>query len=564
MKSKKTNKTVLQHFKNMKLKWKLAISTLILLPSFIATIFLVINKLNDIEMNSAVIKQNSINQEKIIDIKSVIYVQRSKIENYEQNDYEDLAKEIQETNKILQQKLNAIQLHQPSNQNRIELLKTNIQYMDKELPSFIHKINFKKEYLNNYEKIEKQIHNISSYLNTNNVEMQKKIEGNIDEIKQNLILTTLIILTLFLFVNYVTVTTITDTFQKIVDIAKRVSEGDLTVEKIKVTSDDEIGTLAKAVNKMVENLKHIIQKTNATIEEVAASAEELSVSTSETSKTTEHITLSVKEIAEGSEKQQEKTKDTVHNVNQISKELSEIYRNIEKVNKSGFETKESLSEGNQLLMESIKKMEEIYKKSYDLFNIVSSLGKHSKEIMKIVHIITELSKKTDTLSLNANIEAAKAGEAGESFSVIAEEVKELAEKSSNRAEEINKIIFEMKQKIDTVIVEVDNSKKSVEEGMQLARSTGKTFEDITETINSISKEIESVTEASKGIQNGASVMVKAIDTVKQISIENSAHTQTVASSTQEQNASMEEIAASAERLAQLGEELRREIDIFKL
>lgn len=347
-------------------------------------------------------------------------------------------------------------------------------------------------------------------------------------------------------------------------IAEKVSKGDLQVQTIDHQSNDEIGRLGTAINEMVHNLKDLIHKISTTSEHVASSSEQLKASSEETSKATETITTSIQEVASGTESQVESTNNLNEAAIEISTGMEQVANNIQSVNEASVDMAQRAEEGTDVISKTINQMKIIRDKTNDTSAIVSDLGNKSTEIGNIINLITDVAEQTNLLALNAAIEAARAGEHGRGFAVVADEVRKLAEQSSKSAAQISALIQHIQTGINQSVDSMEEGQHAVREGAEFADEAGESFESIKISINEVTSQVQEVSAAVQQMTASTETMVKSIEETAEIAQQSAGYTQTVAASAEEQNASMEEVTASAETLSHTAMELQEAVSRFKL
>ena len=357
---------------------------------------------------------------------------------------------------------------------------------------------------------------------------------------------------------------ISDPLLKVSHQINEIANGNLAVDDTNITQKDEIGELSANVNRMTSELKDMIGKVSDTAEQVAASSEQLTASAEETSKATEQITESIQSVASGAEEQVNSATKAEMSASDISKGMERITDRMESVTNASTVTKEKSESGQNTIQQTIDQMTFINDKTDIIAQVVNQLGNKSTEIGNIVSLITNVAEQTNLLALNAAIEAARAGEHGKGFAVVADEVRKLAEQSSQSAHQINQLIQDIQIDIKRSVTSMDEGKSAVQDGITFVNQAGNEFEEISRSINEVTSQIEEVSTAVEQITAGTHSMVSAIKDSSKIAEDSAASSQNVAASAQEQNASMEEITAAATTLSNMAEELQESVKKFKL
>ncbi len=352
--------------------------------------------------------------------------------------------------------------------------------------------------------------------------------------------------------------------KKMALLATEIAEGNLRVEQMNVKNKDEIGDLANAFNVMSNGLRTVVQQVATNTEQVAASAEELLASSEQTSRATEQIASTIQEVASGTEQQAQSVQESSKAVTEMSIGAEQIASNAQTVSTAAVQASTLSQEGNQTIQVAIKQINSIHKTISGLAEVIKGLGNRSQEIGQIVEVISGIAGQTNLLALNAAIEAARAGEQGRGFAVVADEVRKLAEQSSSSAQQISDLIQGIQVETQKAVSAMSVGTREVAEGLQMVNSAGDAFEQIQQSIVQVARQIQEVSAAAEQMSANTEHVVNSIQHIAQIAEEAASGTQTVSASTEEQLASMEEISSSANALSNMAEELQMLVGKFKL
>jgi methyl-accepting chemotaxis protein len=346
--------------------------------------------------------------------------------------------------------------------------------------------------------------------------------------------------------------------------AKELANGNLRLEPVDINNQDEIGQLAADFNVMHTNLKVLIQGLQDHVQTVAATSEELSASAEETSKATDQITSSMVDVSEGADRQVEGARTSDESISEMVTGMDQASVSVQSVSDLAASTKEYTALGSSMMDQTMKQMTNIQHSSETTAKVVHSLGERSEEISQIVGLITTIADQTNLLALNAAIEAARAGEAGKGFAVVADEVRKLAEDSSVAANQIREVIVAIQLEVVEAVNAMKVSTSTVEEGIELVKKSEDNFHGISSMIENVSAQTENISAVIEQLSANTVSIKEQIDEVAALSVDSSDKAQTVAAAAEEQNATMEEISASAQVLGNLSAELQEMVQQFKV
>lgn len=356
---------------------------------------------------------------------------------------------------------------------------------------------------------------------------------------------------------------ITKNVKEVNDLSRSIAEGDLT-QIIKVKSENELGSMGNNLNKMNNNLRLLVQRISGSLENVVATSEELTASSDQTQQSAEQVSLAIQQVAFGSAEQVDITNDTTKIAGEIFTGMEQISNNIQAVTNTSIEASKRAGKGNEVVYLAVEQMNNIKDKVATSTQAVAILGDKSKEIGSIVSVITSIAGQTNLLALNAAIEAARAGEQGRGFAVVADEVRKLAEQSASAAGNISNLINEIQKEIVNAVGAMDNGTIAVQDGISMVNQAGKSFGEILEDINYIASQMQDVSAVTEEISAGTHNMLGAIENVAKISTESSGNAENVVAASEEQTALMKEVANAAENLTQMAVELQSLMSGFKL
>jgi len=347
-------------------------------------------------------------------------------------------------------------------------------------------------------------------------------------------------------------------------VAQKISEGDLTVTVPETKFKDEIGTLITAEKQMVNSLRSILSKVQEASGTVSASSEQLSASGQEINSAVQQIATTIDQISKGSQSQAQRTEQSKQSAERLAKSMNALSESA-KMSASATDNVMVLSEkGAESAKEAGHKMDKIIEVTGNSATKVKGLADKTNEIVSVLDVIRQIADQTNLLALNAAIEAARAGEAGRGFAVVADEVRRLAESSAKSADEISVKLVEMQEQAKQVVDEIEISSSEVSQGKHVIESALNSMSEIVTNIKDVSHNIKDLSETAQNQIAEVSSVSTGVAEIATISEENAAASEEAAAAVEEQTSQTQEISTSANHLAELASRLQSEISRFKL
>lgn len=365
-----------------------------------------------------------------------------------------------------------------------------------------------------------------------------------------------------------------------VNISKAIAEGDLTknIDQHLQDRQDEIGQLAIAMQKMTDSLRAMFKNVSEGIQTLASSSTELSVvsnqlvsgsnATSEQVSSiagaVEQLTTNISTIASAVEEVNVNVSDVSDNSDRIASDTESISKTVEELNQSM-----QMVSGNAV--KTVKTTEDATVKSSNAVEVMNELGVAAKEIGKITEVIKKIAEQTNLLALNATIEAASAGEAGKGFAVVAKEIKELAKQSAKAADNISDQIDQIQTRTSSAVSTIDGVAKTIDEVNDNIKQIDTNVQEqsskssnIAVTITDNTKAIKSISKAISEISSGISEVSKNIGEGAKGTNSISNDIGKVTSIAKDSSNAANDLQLSADNLSKLAEELKKNIQRFKL
>ncbi|SDY00626.1 methyl-accepting chemotaxis protein [Evansella caseinilytica] len=345
---------------------------------------------------------------------------------------------------------------------------------------------------------------------------------------------------------------------------EKISAGDLTGEEMQLKRKDELGQLAQGMNKMQQHLRNVIKNVSTASSHLTSHSEELTQSAGEVMAGSQHIATTMQELAGGSETQANNTSELSSAIEAYSLEVQAANAKGEHIYETTNNVLHMTAEGDQLLESSVKQMTRIDHIVQEAVTKVKGLDAQSKEISQLVQVIKDISEQTNLLALNAAIEAARAGEHGKGFAVVADEVRKLAEQVGGSVTDITEIVQGIQSESIAAVASLQGGYDEVEKGTAQMKTTRETFTTINQAVQEMVNSMKAITANLSTMASGSEEMTASIEEIAAISEQSAAGIEQTSAAAQQASNSVEEVAASSEELAKLAEELNDLIRVFKL
>ncbi|MDO3654431.1 methyl-accepting chemotaxis protein TlpC [Bacillus subtilis] len=376
-----------------------------------------------------------------------------------------------------------------------------------------------------------------------------------------------IVLVIVIMVSVILVLVFTRKINKRLNALKSAFEsagnGDMTIE-VSDKTGDELSELSVYYNKMRMKLNDTIQTVQQSSLQLASASQQLSAGAEETNQASEKITEAVQQIANGAQDQITRIENSVSSLKQASADIRDISANTAAIADKGQLAQSKADIGQKEIANVQAQMDAIHQSIQKSGEIIHQLDGRSKQIEQILSVITQIADQTNLLALNAAIEAARAGEQGKGFAVVADEVRKLAEESQQSAGQISKLIIEIQKDMNRSARSVEHVKTEAAEGVTMIQRTRDAFKEIAAATGEISAEISDLSASVTNISASAHQINDSFAANTADIKESTKNTRQAAALTEEQFAAMEEITAASETLSQLAEELTGIISQFKM
>ena len=320
-----------------------------------------------------------------------------------------------------------------------------------------------------------------------------------------------------------------------VDVANRLAAGDLTAS-ITIRSSDEIGMLMTSMDNMVKSLRDLIIKIKYAAENMASGSEQLSASAEEISRGMEGQAARSSQIATATEEMSQTVVDVAKNTSDIAQISAQAF--------------DQAKDGADVVNRSVNEVQAIASTVTESAQMMERLGDSSKQIGNIIGVINDIADQTNLLALNAAIEAARAGEQGRGFAVVADEVRKLAERTTQATSQINNMISSIQGEVERAEVTMNSATARVESGVEFSRKAGDALGSIVQSVNNLQSMVQQIASATEEMSTVSETISSDIEGV--------------ATGSKEISAGSGQIAQASSDLARLATELQSMVRQFKV
>jgi methyl-accepting chemotaxis protein len=285
-----------------------------------------------------------------------------------------------------------------------------------------------------------------------------------------------------LFLAVFTTRLIAGPVQQVALVARQVAAGDLTHEDLTVHAQDEIGELARSVNEMQTNLREMIGSVSISIERIATASEELSANTSAQ--------------AQGAEMQTERTGQVATAMQEMSSNVTQVAESCNRAYETSRKAADTARQGGMIVEDTLVKMRGIADSVGQTAKKIEELGKSSHQIGEIIGVIDDIADQTNLLALNAAIEAARAGEQGRGFAVVADEVRKLAERTRKATKEIADKIQSIQTETQSAGLAMQSGTQQAKLGVESTTQAGAALREIISTSEAVGEMVRTIAAAA--------------------------------------------------------------------
>ncbi len=317
-------------------------------------------------------------------------------------------------------------------------------------------------------------------------------------------------------------------------IVSQIARGDLTLRGN--VTNDALGNVVDSVNYMLDNFTKVLERVRKAAVDVQSSANDILVAS--------------EEMANGATQQDQEITNTSSAVEELTVSMKQVSNNAEASAEAARRALDAAEQGNRSVRDTLEGMQRIRASVQATAKKIKSLGDRSLEISEIINVINDITEQTNLLALNAAIEAARAGEAGRGFAVVADEVRKLAEHSRNATKDIAALIKAIQAETNEAVVVMEEGTKEVEVGARLADQAGKALDAISSVVRQSAELVQEISLASKQQVRGTEGVANAMQIISNI--------------TRQTSQGSRQSARTVEQLVKLSEQLNEALSQFRI
>ncbi|WP_341581536.1 methyl-accepting chemotaxis protein [Marinobacter metalliresistant] len=362
-------------------------------------------------------------------------------------------------------------------------------------------------------------------------QMQERYDLTVAEI----IIVTVIALLSTLILAWILTKSITAPINEVVKIANKVASGDLTVD-VRSQRGDEFGQLLAAFGAMITNLRELIREIDTGASSIASSSEQLATVMNQTSK--------------GVAEQQSQTDQVATAMNEMVATVNDVAKSAEAAFEGANDASEKSGNGEMAVRETLEFVADLNKQSANVMELLNGLQMETNNIGTVLDVIKSVAEQTNLLALNAAIEAARAGEQGRGFAVVADEVRSLAQRTQSSATEIETLVSNLVNSAETSVASMETGTKLAEQTLERAQFAGTAIQEMANGVEQIRQYNSQIATAAEEQSVVAEDINQNITLIRDVCDQSAAST--------------EQVSAASEELARLAEGLSTQVARFKV
>ena len=383
-----------------------------------------------------------------------------------------------------------------------------------------------------------------------------------ESVIKNVIVLLIISVLLFVIISWFLQRQIIAPINQLSKNAQELADLNLNINILNPKGKDEIANLAHAFDAMKNRLTETLTIVAKSANKIANTSQTLTDSSQQTSEASNQIALTMNDIASGTTTQSDQAEQIVKMMQKTNEEVANSLEKAEATLNRAIQSTHIARKGEDAINEAIKHLDAVTQTVSYATDSIQKLGKRSEEIGGIITVITGIAEQTNLLALNAAIEAARAGEQGKGFAVVASEVRQLAEQSSLASGQITNLIKDIQAETAVTVRTMESNLLAVEEQVNIISKGGHALQEIVKNVVETEQGVQQMKTAFTHVNDNSLNVQQAVHDISRIIEDAAAATEEIAATSEEQHATVEEISQNAEQLAGISVKLQNEVEKF--